>query len=201
LHVGDAEAWAYALAQYLSSELESANGVPVEVTFVAHSLGCRLILEVLRSKLENHQNNWQVRLVFLMAAAVPVRLVEYDERLCRAAITPTASHVAYSPRDIVLQGPFRVGQKFEPGSGLVPSAVGSWGEPMELWTRRIGTRNGHGDYFTDPRTARHLADALGLNVALEPESRDIGSRPAAIRAIESLPPPATRAMPKRRISG
>jgi Alpha/beta hydrolase of unknown function (DUF900) len=199
-HVADVEEWATALADRLSSDLESQDKSPVEVTFVGHSLGCRLILEVLRSKLYYRQDTWRVRLLFLMAAAVPVQLVEYDERLCRAARHADASQVAYSPIDPVLQIPFRIGQLLE--GGLLPTAVGSSGQPTGLWSRQpIRTWNLHSGYFSDPLTALRLAEALGLHVPRKPEVRVVVRRPTVAQTILTSRPLARRRMQRHRIGG
>lgn len=198
-HVADAEAWANALERTLSDELAGPDEDPVEVTFVAHSLGCRLTLEVLRAKLMNRHTNWRVHCIFFMAAAVPVHLVEFDERLCRAAIEPVDSCVAYSLIDTVLQLPFRIGQVTE--LDILPTAVGASGQPAELWRERLRTWNGHGGYFKDPRTARRLASKLGLATRQELDSRYLDSHQLASRNTAEPPPQARRSLGHHRIGG
>jgi pimeloyl-ACP methyl ester carboxylesterase len=83
--IGVAERSAAAFADYLRS-LRGPRGTTMEVSFVGHSLGCRLVLEVLRSL--NAQPGPKVRLIFLIAAAVPVHMVYPNRSLHSAAMLP-----------------------------------------------------------------------------------------------------------------
>lgn len=197
LHARQVEDWAEAFATYLDHEFVGQTGGPAEVTFVAHSLGCRLILETLRYKLQYKLRNWTTRGVIFMAAAVPVSLLEFDARLCRAALAPEARFVAYSPADLVLQLAFRVGQMFE--RGVLPHAVGSFGTPSAVWSKRLRTMNGHSGYFTDPQTARFIGAAVGLLAFRDVDTRAMAKVSLVVRtatAVASIPSRLTR---KRRI--
>lgn len=198
LHAREVEDWAEAFAGYLDREFGERNSTPAEVTFVGHSLGCRLILETLRTKLQFKHRNWTTRAVLFMAAAVPVSMLEFDERLGRAALTSEVRFVAYSPADLVLQLAFRVGQMVE--GGILPHAVGSFGAPSALWSKRLRTMNGHSGYFDDARTARFIAGAIGLLAFRDVDVRVIPRSPVDARAATAAASIPSRVMRKRRLS-
>jgi len=197
LHARQVEDWAEVFASYLDSEFGKRNATPAEVTFVGHSLGCRLILETLRYKLQYKHRNWTVRSVLFMAAAVPVSLLEFDARLCRAVLVPELRFVAYSPADLVLQLAFRFGQMFE--RGVLPHAVGSFGAPSVVWSKRLRTMNGHSGYFADPKTARFIAAAIGLLAFRDIDARVIARAPGVTRAAPAATSISSRGTRKRRI--
>ena len=197
LHAREVEDWAEAFAIYLDHEFAEQNSAPAEVTFVGHSLGCRLILETLRSKLQYKRRNWTIRAVLLMAAAVPVSLLEFDARLCRAALAPDVRLVAYSPADLVLQLAFRVGQMVE--GGIFPHAVGSIGAPPAVWSKRLRTMNGHSGYFDDSRTARFIAAGIGLLAVRDLDARVVPKAPVDARAATAAASIPSRLIRKRRL--
>jgi hypothetical protein len=88
----------------------------------------------------------------LMAAAVAVQMVtgsvQPDFRSTIAAIEKKM--VLYSSSDLVLKDGFAVGEAFAgEGSGLV--AVGSVGEPLDVWSDRSDMAPyGHTDYWLAP---------------------------------------------------
>jgi len=196
-HVADVGHWANAFAEYLSMEFRGFEETPVDVTFVAHSLGCRLILETLRVKLEDRCTSWSVHLVFLMAAAIPVRLVRYGGRLFSSALHAKRRCVAYSPIDPVLQVAFRAGQLGQ--GGVLPTAIGSSGQPVDLWTDRLCTLNGHSGYFSDRATARLLAAALGLRTRRQLGDRTIMPKLTVIRKLASVATLPLRILRGRRV--
>lgn len=199
LHVDATPDWASVLARHMEQHLRQPERGPVEVLFVAHSLGCRIVLELLRHKLMQHHRSWRVTVVLLMAAAVPVRLVQRGERLYLAANAPELVSVAFSRRDLVLQTAFRAGQLGE--GGLTPTAVGVSGGPAGLWRKPLRTRNGHGDYFRDRRTARHLAQLLGYSVLRDLDRHPLAESQPPERKIASTPDIAKRDPAQRRIGG
>lgn len=169
-----------ALGRYLRG-LQRDTDVPTEVVFVAHSLGCRVVLEALRelldgSTLENERD--RVPSVCLMAAAVPTFMIGEGERLERAARLPQASYVLHSRSDAVLQWAFRGGQgaasllltfgfagAFEDtarvdSEGVYPEAVGRNGRPHAVFLRRADTGLGHSGYWKHEATAPAVLRAI-----------------------------------------
>ena len=73
------------LEQYLRG-LRGPDGGPVEVFLIAHSLGNRLMLELLRKRLDGvPEPAVHIKRICLMAAAVPVKRAKPGERYGRAA--------------------------------------------------------------------------------------------------------------------
>ena len=172
--------------------LERREGVPTEVVFVAHSLGCRVVLEALRELLDgSSEENERDRVpcVCLMAAAVPTFMIDEGERLERAAALPQASYVLHSRSDAVLQWAFRGGQgaasllvtlgftgaledtERADSEGVYPEAVGRNGRPRSVWLRRADTGLGHSGYWkhrsTAPTVLRAIQRWQHLRVAAE----------------------------------
>ena len=149
---------ARALADHIA-KMHGPEGTPVEIFFVAHSLGCRLVLEALNLL---GQSGPPVRLLFLMAAAVPGHMVYPRGSLRDAARLATSSYVLFSRQDPILEGGFRLGEFLGGERGFPPMAVGFSGEPEQgLWARRILTENDHSSYFRDANTALELTRAIG----------------------------------------
>lgn len=180
------------LGRYLR-DLHRREGVPTEVVFVAHSLGCRVVLEALHelladSTLEAERD--RVPCVCLMAAAVPTFMVEQEARLEGAAMLPQATYVLHSRSDLVLHWAFPGGQNLasrlielgfgppvndatpEEGEGIYPEAVGRYGNPQPVWLRQAETGLGHSGYWTHPSTAPNVLRALEKRstASLQPES-------------------------------
>ena len=66
----------------LLRDVRGLNGGSTELLLIGHSLGCRLILESLQRLSALGMANWINRVtIFLMAAAVPTRLVDVHGRL------------------------------------------------------------------------------------------------------------------------
>jgi len=149
-------------ADALKRYIDRSNADGVEITLLAHSLGCRVALELLdRYASSPGGTASQFPLVVLMAAAIPTYFFEDRERLWRGALLPRQTMVLFSGRDSILTGPFRVGQTIA-GEGMFPKAVGATGRPMSgFWTHVIPTRNRHSGYFVDPTTAGHIAQSFG----------------------------------------
>ena len=180
-----------ALGRYVRG-LERREGVPTEVVFVAHSLGCRVVLEALRELLdgsteENERD--RVPCVCLMAAAVPTFMIDEGERLERAAALPQASYVLHSRSDVVLQWAFRGGQgaasllvtlgftgaledtERADSEGVYPEAVGRNGRPRSVWLRRADTGLGHSGYWKHRSTAPTVLRAIsGRSISELPQS-------------------------------
>lgn len=175
--IPDARAAAAELAGYLR-ELARANPA-LELTLVGHSLGCRLILEML-DRLRAPRP--AIRHVLLMAAAVPVKLVQRGGRLQRAAMHARERLVLYSPDDLVLRFAFPPGQALARVLGheeeVYAAAVGLHGEPSDFASEPPleACGNGHGDYWKDRDAADYLARKLGAAVARAPAGRCLPGR-------------------------
>ena len=169
--LGPARASAALLANFLV-RLRGPQGVPIQVIFVAHSLGNRLALELIKDVLDQPNQTWgRIEGLCLMAAAVPVGMVDNGNRLARAA-RAARSRNFFSNSDAVLHWAFPAGETFA-GDGFFPQAVGLFGNPLSTWTERFDLQPyNHGDYFRgkgmDDRAARYVAQFLGAAVSTQP---------------------------------
>lgn len=197
--IPDARLSAKRLAGFLSAA--ATRNPTLEIILVGHSLGCRLILELLdRYAKGKNAPAPAVRFVLLMAAAVPVKLSTAGERLWRASRLANDTYVLFSPDDVVLRYAFPAGQTLAAvmgmDDGFYLKAVGLNGEPREFATEDPlqACGQGHGDYWGYPEAALFLAEKLGASVA-----RVVRERCLAYRATETAAPPAARALPERGI--
>jgi pimeloyl-ACP methyl ester carboxylesterase len=135
---------------------------PSELVIVAHSLGCRLTLELL-ALLQQHGRPPHLKTVrvVLMAGAVPVPFLEPGGRLHPALAGAEELFILYSPDDEALQHiPFGVGQTLA-GEGLSPEALGKRGQPERELANRVHMQSfRHGDYWIDPSAAATLCRLL-----------------------------------------
>jgi len=158
---------AIALKRYLDKKI--AKYGPVTVNLIAHSLGCRLMLELLESYAQTPAHcAIRFPVAVLLAAAVPSGFVENRERLSQGARLPDRAAVLFSNKDSILTFWFRIGQT-RAKEGTLPTAVGATGNPAILrpagvWTARTATENKHSGYFTDFVTAREIARVFGLPI-------------------------------------
>lgn len=184
-----AEDCALMLAKFLSGSSEGVRDRKQKVYIVAHSLGCRLALEMVRN-LSVNAHRFDVRLVALMAAAVPVYMVKQGQRLSLLDYGGAKTRILFSKRDAVLKYVFRLGQRFEsssPGNWLFGRhALGRKGLPTNFASnRRISeeeTRLGHGEYWANVPVARSLAPDLPSNArALDGRIMDLGGASNLVR--------------------
>ena len=101
-----------ALGRYIGG-LYRGDTVPTEIVLIAHSLGCRVVLEGLRELLRGRPpraERHRVTAVCLMAAAVPTFMIEEGARLADAAMLPNMAYVLHSRADGVLRYAFPPGQ-------------------------------------------------------------------------------------------
>ncbi len=182
------------LAAYLAS-LVGPGGSPTEIYLVGHSLGNRVILELLtRFSAMPLPATVQVPGGCLMAAAVQVEMVEPGGALRSGATLWTRTLTLYSRDDRVLHWAFPIGQTAV-GEGFFPTAVGRFGQPGDLWTTRQELcGNGHSDYWGDPRAAALVARLLGVAVAVE-----IPASAISRSAIPEAPTLPERALLERQI--
>jgi pimeloyl-ACP methyl ester carboxylesterase len=180
------------LADFLV-KLRGPGGGPIQVVLVAHSLGNRVALELINDILSRPNQTWgRVEGICLMAAAVPVRMVDYDGRLAAAA-RAVRSRNLFSRTDKVLRWAFPSGEMFA-GEGFFPQAVGLFGNPVALWNEGFDLQPyDHGHYFYgkdgNDSSARFVSQFLGAAVPRQPF--------AAQPSVNTLPPPNT--IPPRRI--
>ncbi len=142
------------LADYIRKIPGRERNSGPEVIFVAHSLGCRVVMETLHNvaELEQQAVAAPVRIlgICLMAAAVPVSAIEPGGDLRSGTERSEKVYILYSPSDWVLHWAFRPGQ-FVAHLSTFPEAVGRFGNPFHgLFTvleNVVNTGLGHGDYY------------------------------------------------------
>lgn len=186
--VHTAIACAESLAQYVR-ERRSPSGSPYELVIVAHSLGCRLALETLNCLQRVGAVPDRIT-VILLAAAVPVELVEALGALSVAVTSAHSTLVIYSLSDSVLKYAFPIGQRLaEPGLLQPQQAVGLWGRPvLRTWSERHGApQHAHGDYWGSSLVHEIFCRELGVKVP----------RRMPIRSFSSLCRPLAREHPAR----
>jgi hypothetical protein len=207
LEIGAAKDSAAVFANFLAA-LAIPGGATLDIYFIAHSLGNRLVLELL-SALENLKSSGrlssqiQFKGFCAMAAAVPVSFAEPSGSLFRAATLSATRRTLYSESDTVLHFAFPLGESAA-GEGFFPTAIGRFGQPQSDWTSSpvemfIDARHGynHGDYWPQPNTISQISTFFGIPTAAAPASTFI--------AAHSLPAPAAlsqnqipaRALPTR----
>lgn len=164
------------------------GGAPITLHVVAHSLGCRLTLELLEKLARGNPGaNVIVSSVTLMAAAVPVGKVEADGRLRRGVEAANRVCVLHSTGDVVLHWAFPIGQTAG-GDGFFPTAIGRFGGPSGVWTRAAsmsaeGKLYGHSSYWQGVESASAAAAMMGVAVA--------NSIPLSLTPSHELPPANT----------
>lgn len=200
---GSGYAWmvsrATGIAKVLAPLLERAvanSERRVSVALVGHSLGCRLILEALDA-LKPQLPPGRVKL-FLMAAAVPVGLVDAEDHFRPTIRSCARSNAYWSDADSILKNVFRIGQwagrtmrrvgsagearRFDDPNGY--AAVGLTGRPTPIWQHPIKVPGAdHGDYWTNP--ARFAEDVRQQLSARAKQDRPIQSRAPTSRAFRS----------------
>jgi len=142
------------LADYLQMHA-AGRRMPLQVRFVAHSLGSLVVLEALR-QLRDRRANVRVDKVLLMAAAVPEGFCTEESLYGRKFSKTTAETVLYSHADRTLKYGFRFGQRL---GKHVPSerrrAVGRTGGPGSgegrRWTGSAEMDIDHGEYWNSAK--------------------------------------------------
>jgi pimeloyl-ACP methyl ester carboxylesterase len=181
------------LAGYLANFPRPADPGAFKVTIIGHSLGCRLILEML-TRLPNELSP-NVQVVSLMAPAVPIELVDTAGALQNAVLPPRNLLKCYSHQDLALWLGFPKMQWAAYKLGIeqqnYQEAVGLYGNPISI-RRGVQTYHGHSDYWDDddlaneylalidptrpsPRTPVR-AERRSLAERVEPLTRQLGRR-------------------------
>lgn len=155
-------------AQRLSTylwNLKGARNGPMEISFVGHSLGCRVVLELLALWTGGMPPNIRLGTVVLMAAAVLVKHVDQGGQLRAAATLADDEVVLCSKGDPVLHWAFPLGESVA-REGFFPTAVGRFGGPNQTWGASLpmfdsGRPYTHGSYWPGDESANAVAVALG----------------------------------------
>ncbi|MGB6484343.1 MAG: alpha/beta hydrolase [Candidatus Acidiferrales bacterium] len=207
LEMGPAQQSAAAFADFLAA-LPVPGSATLDVYFIAHSLGNRVVLELL-SALQNMKaagrlsSQIQCKGFCMMAAAVPVSMVESNGPLYQSAILSATRRTLYSEADTVLHFAFPIGETAA-REGFFPTAIGRHGQPQSDWTAAtemfISPSNGynHGDYWSQPNTIPQISAFFGIPTAAAPASSSIAQHalpaPSAVvanqipsRALHSSP--------------
>jgi len=178
------------LANYLANLPASVDG-PTEIFLIAHSLGNRVILELLREILGiiaggAIRNNLKFAGIFMMAAAVPVSMVDRGGDLHGPSVTPARRCVLYSPSDFVLWLAFPVGETVGL-DGLRPRAVGRFGDPWGQWTQQQKmTGYGHSDYWPRATTSLPFGRFMGFSVPNLIQKNQIVSNPGPVASASRI---------------
>jgi Alpha/beta hydrolase of unknown function (DUF900) len=155
-------------------------GSDQEVFFIAHSLGCRVVLETLHEIAHQRSHSGQregasVQGTFLMAAAVPYQKCGEGAIFYQMNQERPRNWVIHSVHDWVLVIPFAVGEGGHGEGG--GEAVGRHGWPLQRWSETVETDLGHGEYWETWRDVlENIPTMLGASAPrLLPERPD-GSR-------------------------
>ena len=196
LEIRPAKESAKVLYNYLL-DLAGPNGTEVQLFLVAHSLGNRVLLELLMEFPGQTPSRVRLSGVCLMAAAVPVKMAKPGGKLHDAvhyARTRGRSLNMFSKKDKVLKWAFPIGETlaFE---GFFPKAIGREGEPPGVWTSRVDMQpNNHSHYWAGKRTAEVVGEFLAQGIPPEvspaeietnepPEENEIGAREMEKRSL------------------
>lgn len=192
--IDDAENSAKKLAGFLRG-LRGPEGAPVELDIVAHSLGCRVLLETIRELLPTLERlAVHFGVVCLMAAAVQVDMVEPDARLGAAVDAPRRLLVLHSTGDRVLHYAFPLGQTAA-GEGFFPVALGRFAPPPWVPGEHEAIDElDHGQYWGAEASAYHVARRLGLGVvSASPPARSLPRHETPTRELPSRDLPGDQA--------
>lgn len=197
---------------YLAEALvDAAAGQPRRVHVLAHSLGCRVTLELvraLRQRRQEHPHAVRVERAVFFAAAVPTYALADDPPLrLRDALLHEGVEVSslYSGSDVVLSGAFPGGQTLG-REGFFPTALGhtAWSGGLQARIEQHDNAPaGHGDYWGASWTRE---DACARNAGRTAArflrwnngaSRELQERSVQRRAELLRPQTAARGLPAR----
>lgn len=178
------------------------DGAPVRLSIVAHSLGCRLAVELLECLAQPPGHAVVVDRVVLMAAAVPTDRVDRGDALREGVDWAGGICALHSEGDQVLRLVFPIGETVG-GDGFFPTAVGRHGGPAATWldTQQMahsGTLYGHSDYWAGLESAAAAAAFFWIPIAVSigdrgtlahglPEATAIPIHATPCRAIAARP--------------
>jgi|SRR5882762_2143404 len=189
------------LSAYLWNFKGARNGL-MEVSLIGHSLGCRVVLELLALWTGGMPASIRLGTVVLMAAAVLVNHVDQAGQLRAAAMLSNNTLVLHSEGDAVLHWAFPLGETAA-REGFFPTAVGRFGGPLRTWKQPLpmtaaGKAYGHGSYWTGDESSNAVVAALGgapprilpENGTLEnplTSENSLLSRPSPVRVLAAQP--------------
>jgi pimeloyl-ACP methyl ester carboxylesterase len=186
-------------ADKLSAYLLSRKDV-LNLYFVGHSMGCRVVLETIVRLQANPRFQIPIRKVCLLAAAVPTFAVCPGGDLERAFMAADQIEVLHSKDDVVLSYAFPAGQTLA-GDGFFPKAVGLHGDvprsPGRVMIQSVDGA-GHSDYWgwknsvASATAASYISEFLGVGAM---------SRTLAESTVSSRAGVAPRAGPESRSVG
>lgn len=190
---GDHHNWAVNLATYharvplaaqsgerLAEFLQSRTRPTQEVHLVAHSLGCRVVLETVAAikRLSTDYHGDRIWKILLFAAAVP-EIFCTDEYPFSSMLPKSEEHVFWSCKDKALGIAFDNGQAL---LGEAGRAVGLYGGPEGRWhSPKPSSDLGHGQYWRSKKIARLVARIFGAAADRRIEGRSL------VDAAEDLP--------------
>ncbi len=170
--IGRARRTAAALADTLARAARESGHKQLDI--VAHSMGCRLTLELLKAL--RSKSDITVGRVVLMAGAVPTFMLEprpdrHDLRDAFDKVLSEAGLSLYSSSDVVLAFAFPLGQSAATGEGFFPTALGHefWADavaPVNL-TQRENPGADHSDYWGWNQKPQSLACARAANAKVK----------------------------------
>ncbi len=149
--------------EYLN-ELRGPSNTPMQIILVAHSLGCRLLVETIVNHVKGKNNIYKV---LLMAAAVPVFLI--DKKIYKTPLQQDVDlrYNMFSKKDwIVSKLIFGSGSSLA-GEGFFPKAVGGTGKPESMWTENHSTNLKHSQYWNSTQVVNMLRKMLNFTVPRE----------------------------------
>lgn len=159
------------LSEAFRARAQGGRNAPLEICFVAHSLGCRLTVETLERVVVSGGSNAELPLTVLMAAAIPEYAVTGDGAFVDMIDALPQLWVLHSKADKVLRAFFRPGQLME--SPLFPdfrlsvrNALGRKGVASNARVKVLEGVWDHGDYWPDGDVARAIdAEVSGRPMA------------------------------------
>ncbi len=179
------------------------RGRPIRLDIIAHSLGCRVVLNALTILAQNHPGSRgthivgsvEVHTVCLMAGAVPVEYVEPGEKYWDGASLPRRISCLFSEADPVIGlaaplGYTAAGERFFPPCiGYAGPPAGFPGSGEEVFGAR------HGDYWSGKVAANRVAGMLDLG----PVTARIQERPVTANELPLPGEPETNELPVRSV--
>lgn len=169
-----------------------------EVSFIGHSLGCRVVLEA--ASLLQLRTAPRIASIVLMAAAVPSEMLEqggkFYDLLGELAAQGTTIRILYSRQDSVLHFAFPPGQALAGRDEASARALGRFGPTpfMPGYNATLTEREirgaGHGDYWGHGAggPSRLATEEAGRFLKLGDLGRELGT-PRDLGAPSSLPTP------------
>ena len=188
------------IGTFLRATAGGTTGPPILLSIVAHSLGCRLVAELLQGLSQPPAHRVIVDRVVLMAAAVPTDRVDRGKPLRPGVEWAGGVGALFSEGDNVLKLAFPIGETAG-GDGFFPTAVGRHGGPGSTWlsTQQMahaGALYGHSNYWPGAESAAAAAAFLRIPVAGAIPARGTArNTPAESNVIDS------RRLGGRRIAG